>query len=1100
MLKYEKILKDFLVSPGLTGKNIVSVDDSVAALLMLALNVSSPGKRFLLEVSSSALGEKVLAEYNHWCECMACSPRSLLLPDGICNGKRLAEAEIPRSRVLDQVLHDPPDLLILSASSLLSPVPAPEQMRQSEFVIRKGMDLPPEQLADLLLQMDYDDEVEVVQKCEFARRGGLLDVFSPGEELPARIEFFGDEVESIRLFSTESQISCGETDSYKLIMRAGSGEKDPAEKGTPDFTAYIREYSPQIVTLFPSDCEAFLKKFTDEGTLQRWQELHSSDPLWLEGIRFLDEADGALLKEEEKQYCPVFPSARHILKMIPEGAEENLSELVRQMSSSLIRQLSSEGYFLLAASGASSGDLRSLRQFLETEELSGVKNLHCVSFGAPRGILIPSLKFALFTEYELYSSPRRLASGKKLSAGKETNGNFPMEEIRSAVEETISSDLEEGDPVVHLQYGIGIYHGLKIRQNGPVSSEVLELEFEDDRTLFVPVWQSGCVSRYIGSGKGAVKLSRIGSGRWGKIKEEAAESVRNLAFDMLRLHALRCKGEGTAFPKDDLAQNLFEQAFPYTETADQLRAAEEIKADMEKDRPMDRLLCGDVGYGKTEVAMRAVFKCVMAGRQAAILVPTTVLAQQHYYNFLERFAEYPLFIETLSRFRNKQQQTRILQLLKSGKVDVVIGTHRLLQKDVEFHDLGLVVIDEEQRFGVQHKEMLKRMRTTVDVLTMTATPIPRTLYFSMAGMRDLSTIMSAPVQRLPVKTVVAQYDTDLIVGAVSRELQRGGQVYYLHNRVQTIEETADTLRGLFPGARIEVGHGQMAEGVLEKVMNRFIEGKCDILVCTTIIESGLDIPNANTMIIERADRFGLAELYQLRGRVGRWQRQAYAYLLLPPGGILSGDVRKRISAMRKYTHLGSGFKLALRDLEIRGAGNILGAEQSGHINAIGFTLYCDLLRTVTARLKGEETRLRRECSVHIDFAEHALTAGTGKAVMCFPPDYINSDRLRLDAYRRLGAIHEAEELENFRLELLDRFGRLPRETENLFVWTRIRLIGEKARLCTINCSAGRILMDRGQSLIKCSGRIPLLPEMGSPENKLRMLKGMLENFSAKNLI
>ncbi|MBO5724349.1 MAG: transcription-repair coupling factor, partial [Lentisphaeria bacterium] len=384
--------------------------------------------------------------------------------------------------------------------------------------------------------------------------------------------------------------------------------------------------------------------------------------------------------------------------------------------------------------------------------------------------------------------------------------------------------------------------------------------------------------------------------------------------------------------------------------------------------------------------------------------------------------------------------------------------------------------------------------------TMTATPIPRTLYFSMAGMRDLSTIMSSPVQRLPVKTIVSQYDKELIIGAVSRELQRGGQVYYLHNRVQTIDECADTLRALFPGVRIEVGHGQMAEGVLEKIMNRFIEGGIDILVCTTIIESGLDIPNANTMIIERADRFGLAELYQLRGRVGRWQRQAYAYLLLPPGGILSGDVRKRISAMRKYTHLGSGFKLALRDLEIRGAGNILGAEQSGHINAIGFTLYCDLLRTVTAQLKGEETRLRRECNVHIDFAEHTLSAGPGKAAMCFPVDYINSDRLRLDAYRRLAAIHDEEELEKFRLELLDRFGRMRKETENLFVWTRIRLIGEKAQLCNINCSAGRILMDRGQVLIRCNGKIPLLPDMGSPENKLRVLKGMLENFSAKNMI
>ena len=717
----------------------------------------------------------------------------------------------------------------------------------------------------------------------------------------------------------------------------------------------------------------------------------------------------------------------------------------------------------------------------------------------PRGVLLPGEKLALFSEYELYSSPRRLAAGKKpVETGQEND--FRKIDFRDAVDETINSDLEEGDYAVHVNYGVCLYRGMKIISEQHSEREMIELEFDDEKTVLVPISQAHCITRYIGSRKNAVKLSKLGSARWSRIKSDAAESVRTLALDMLRMHAIRCKADGTAFPADDLAQHLFEKSFPFTETPDQLRAAEEIKKDMESPRPMDRLLCGDVGYGKTEIAMRAVFKCVMAGRQAAVLVPTTVLAQQHYYNFLERFAEYPVIIETLSRFRTKGQQREIIEQLKAGRIDVVIGTHRLLQPDVSFRNLGLVVVDEEQRFGVMHKEKLKNLRTTVDVLTMTATPIPRTLYFSMSGMRDLSTILSAPVQRLPVQTVVSQYDEQLIRGAVSRELQRGGQVYYLHNRVQTIQDAATKLQVMFPHARIAVGHGQMEERELEKVMSTFIEGKTDILVYTTIIESGLDIPNANTILIERADRFGLAELYQLRGRVGRWRRQAYAYLLLPPHGILSGDVRKRISAMRQYTHLGAGFKLALRDLEIRGAGNILGAEQSGHINAIGFSLYCDLLRAVTSQLKGEETTLKRECSVFLDFVEYAIRAPEGKAAASFPPDYINSERLRLDAYRRLAALHDEAALDQLRAEIIDRFGRLPPQAENLFLFARVRIIGIAARLSSITCSDGRILLSRGQELIKIDGKIPRLPEMGEPESKLRILKGMLEKFFLKKQI
>ncbi len=565
---------------------------------------------------------------------------------------------------------------------------------------------------------------------------------------------------------------------------------------------------------------------------------------------------------------------------------------------------------------------------------------------------------------------------------------------------------------------------------------------------------------------------------------------------MLNLQAVRSKCRGNPFPPDDLGQRLFEESFPFQETADQLRSIEEIKADMEAEKPMDRLLCGDVGYGKTEVAMRAAYKCVSHGRQVAMLVPTTVLAQQHYYSFLERFSGTPVLIEQLSRFRSKKEQSVILERMKNGTVDIVIGTHALISKQVQFKNLGLIIIDEEQRFGVLQKEFLKQLRATVDVLTMTATPIPRTLYLSMAGIRDLSVIMSAPVQRLPVQTVVAQNDDHLLLSAVNRELQRGGQVYYLFNRVSGIEQEAVRLQNLFPHARIGIGHGQMPEQELEQVMSDFIEGKVDILVSTTIIESGLDIPNANTIIIDRADRFGLAELYQLRGRVGRWSRQAYAYLLLPRSGILAGDAKRRISAIRRYTHLGAGFKLAMRDLEIRGSGNILGAEQSGQINAIGFHLYCQLLRACVAQLKGEKVTQKKhqEIDLFLDFLDYAAVPGKNHIGACFSESYIGVPKLRIEAYRKLAGFAEVQEIEDYRVELRDRFGPLPEEAENLLLTGKIRILAADAGLQSVSCREGRLYLERGENVLKPGGIIPRIPESLPPRERLYQVVSCLEKI------
>ncbi|MDR3403488.1 MAG: transcription-repair coupling factor, partial [Chthoniobacter sp.] len=629
--------------------------------------------------------------------------------------------------------------------------------------------------------------------------------------------------------------------------------------------------------------------------------------------------------------------------------------------------------------------------------------------------------------------PRRLKSPHALAA-------------RSALDIDFT-DLEEGDLVVHLQHGIGRYLGLKnlpattagsrhqpdAPGAAPSEIECLVIEYapsdpaNEAPKLYVPVSEAHLVSKYVGAGKAHPPLNTLGGTRWAKAKEQTEQAVRDVAAELLRIQAVRETQAGHACQPDTQWQREFESSFIYEETPDQVKAIAETKADQERAKPMDRLICGDVGFGKTEVAIRAAFKCVMDGKQVAVLVPTTVLAQQHFNNFRERMGDYPVRLELLSRFRSKREQKKVLQDLAAGVVDIVIGTHRIVQEDIAFKDLGLVVIDEEQRFGVLHKEKFKRLRTLVDVLTLSATPIPRTLYLALTGARDMSTIQTPPHDRLPVETIATQYDERVIRDAILRELHRGGQVFFLHNRVTTIEAMRSTLQSLVPQARIVVGHGQMHADELEEVMTQFVNGQADVLLSTTIIESGLDIPNANTIIIDRADRFGLSELYQLRGRVGRYKHQAYAYLLLPRHARLLTDVRKRISAMKQYSTLGSGFKIAMRDLEIRGAGNLLGAEQSGHITAVGFELYCQLLKQSVGALKGEKFKPRVEVRVALDFleTENVLRAAQAANEACLPHDYVTEPHHRIEMYRKLAQATDKPALEALQKELRDRFGPLP---------------------------------------------------------------------------
>jgi transcription-repair coupling factor (superfamily II helicase) len=615
--------------------------------------------------------------------------------------------------------------------------------------------------------------------------------------------------------------------------------------------------------------------------------------------------------------------------------------------------------------------------------------------------------------------------------------------------------------------------------------------------LYVPVTEAHLVGKYVGAGKAHPPLNTLGGTRWRKAREQAERAVRDVAAELLQIQAVRESQPGHAFKPDAPWQREFESAFLFEETPDQWRAIQETKSDMEKPKPMDRLICGDVGFGKTEVAIRAAFKAVMDGKQVAVLVPTTVLAQQHFNTFRERLADYPIRIELLSRFRTRRQQQRVVKDLAHGGVDMVIGTHRLIQNDILFKDLGLVVIDEEQRFGVLHKEKFKRLRTQVDVLTLSATPIPRTLYLALTGARDMSTIQTPPHDRLPVETIVTQFDERVIRDAIQRELNRGGQVFFLHNRVMTIQAMADRLKRLLPHARLVIGHGQMDADELEAVMTQFVNGKADVLLSTTIIESGLDIPNANTIIIDRADRFGLSDLYQLRGRVGRYKHQAYAYLLLPRHVSLLTDVRKRISAIRQYSTLGSGFKIAMRDLEIRGAGNLLGSEQSGHITAIGFELYCQLLKQSVSALKGEKVKPRVEVSVKLDFLdtenvkrEEVNHASRITHHASLPHTYVTEPQHRIEIYRKLAQAADKSALESLQTEMRDRFGPLPPPAELLLLVAELKILASEKSVTMIEVKADKLMLTRHGDFITLGGKFPRLTKKEA-KARLKEIKRLL---------
>ena len=940
----------------------------------------------------------------------------------------MPENESERARTL-HLATETQGLFFTSAMGAIVATPRPGAFHDRRIEIQTGTtDWPPQKLAAALVDLDYDNEAEVRVPGEFSWRGGILDVYSPNHTSPMRFDYFGDELETICHFDPATQRSKDKLDACELIAR---GESTLLEDDEVCFLDYFANRPAIFVVMEPAEVERHLKQFATPEQNETWARIARSDNQWL----YL-QAPGDCCPEQVSRLerFPFFGLAAQFGAMLPE-LEESTAILHRQH---LERQLDSwldQNYQLIACTD----QVSKFQRFLDISGLQekGLADLvEYVPVRLPSGVIYPEGRIAILSDAEMF--------GRATTRVRRRKQHYHVDHSLHS-----GAELVKGEIAVHAMHGVCRFAGIKNESLGGEQLEVMVLEFHDDVIIYVPLDQAYLVSHYVGHGKTQPKLSRVGGAYWKNARSAAEDAVSDFAAELIRIQATRDATPGFSFETDDPLLRDFEEAFPYEPTMDQLRAVADVYVDMDRAHPMDRLICGDVGYGKTEVAMRAACKAVLAGKQVCVLVPTTVLAQQHFSSFQERFKQFPILIEALSRFRTKREQRDIVEAAVSGRVDILIGTHRLVQPDMAFKDLGLIIIDEEQRFGVKHKERLKQMRANVDVLTMTATPIPRTLYLSMAGLRDMSTIMTAPLERRPVETRVARYDDDIIRRAIMHEIQRGGQVYFLHNRVKTIESVALKLRKLVPEARFAIGHGQMHERELEATMKGFVEQEIDVLVSTTIIESGLDIPNANTIIIDRADRFGLAELYQLRGRVGRFHRQAYSYLLLPTTVVLHETARERLSAIRKYTQLGAGFKLAMRDLEIRGSGNILGSEQSGHITAIGFEMYCQLMKVAVARMRGQKVAEFAEPELDLDFVSFSISPKPGKLKAGISKTYIAEQSLRIETYRRLSNIKLLPHLHAFRDELRDRFGRMPDETEAALQLRELRIHTGNAKFANI---------------------------------------------------
>jgi transcription-repair coupling factor (superfamily II helicase) len=994
-----------------------------------------------------------------------------------------------RIAALDALLSGQAAVLVTSAVALAEKVPDPD-LRPHGFEIERGGLLDLDEVADRLVACGYERVDQVEERGQFAIRGDILDVYPATEERAVRCELFDIEVERLTWFSTFTQRSLEEADRVEI---APSAELAPEHRELAEIAASSDESErPDVADVLPVD---------------RFRELLELVPAdALVAVAAEEELAPALRDYWEDVAVSFHDDDAHHLYVKPDELDAALEQRAALRLSSISQDQPHE--FRAQSADSAARSLRDAEPELEKLVRSGYRtfvawarrgeaerarlNLARVQAGfldgrpAPSeagvlfahaslrdGFVAPSLKLAVLPEHRLLRR-RRVERPAGPSPG--TIAAF--------------TELRAGAPVVHEDHGIARFAGFETKTVAGVTRDYLELEFRDGDRVFVPSDQLHKISRYVGADAGDPPLSKLGGKQWEQMKMRARRAAQALAGELINLYAERRRRAGHAFPHDGDWQLEFQERFAYRETPDQLETIEAVRADMEEARPMDRLVCGDVGYGKTEVALRAAFKAAVDGKQVMFLVPTTVLAQQHYGTFSERMRDYPLRIEVASRFRSPKEVRESLADFTAGRVDILIGTHRLLSRDVRPKDLGLLIVDEEQRFGVKQKELLRQLRLRVDVLSLSATPIPRTLQMSLAGLRDISVIETPPEGRRPVKTYVGEYDEELVRGAIAREIARGGQSFFVHNRVETIDETAERVRALAPDARVAVAHGQMAEGRLETVMLDFLRGEADVLVCTTIVESGLDIPSANTLIVERADELGLAQMYQIRGRVGRSRERAYAYLLYPSAAALSEEASKRLATLSDYTELGSGFRIAMRDLEIRGAGNLLGDEQSGHVAAVGFELYVSMLDEAVRLLSGDSAEEATE-PVRMDLPVDAYVPG----------DYVPYEAAKIEVHRRIAGAREVAQLIVLREELADRFGPIPGPLDNLIRLQDARIKLGRAGARSVDFRGGRLsvapveLDSRGSRALR--ERIPeALYESGRSTVRVRLPEEPTERFRA----
>ncbi len=995
--------------------------------------------------------------------------------------------EYARLKALARLSDGEPHIVVTSLDAVMQYTAEKEIFENSriEFELGKIFDL--EKLARDLVCLGYSREDIVEAPGQFAMRGGIVDIFSPGSDNPFRIEFFDDETDSIRVFDVASQRSMEKVDKAAVIPAVEavmSMEKKAeiveilekriaqAKRRKVDMTAYIettsadiesfneRHYFPSIdkyIRLIYDKIPTVLdyieksglvfvldpKRIAERGKTFAWEKGEIVTELKNKGILGSQKEDVFLTYDE----AVLKMTARRVISIDSlshtrtDFKYKHLADFTTKTTVSFhgkidylyddlrVWQEKKATVVILASSRGRGENITGVlkergfnAEFIKDGADFREGRISVMRGNLNKGFEYPEINFVLVSDREIFDT--------KKSRRRRAVDN--ADRIKSY------NDINAGDYVVHQTHGIGQYMGTQRMTVNNVTKDYLKIQYRGTDCLYVPIDQLNMLYKYVSGGsEHPVRLNRLGGNEWNKTKQRVKASTAELAQKLIALYAARERTKGFAFSPDTPWQRDFEDTFEYRETDDQLRSIEEVKADMEKPRPMDRLLCGDVGFGKTEVALRAAFKAVTDSKQVAYLCPTTILAMQHYETFLKRMEDFPIKIEMLSRFRTPTEQKRIIKKLKSGEIDIVIGTHRILSKDIAFKDLGLLIIDEEQRFGVAHKERLKELKTSVDVLTMTATPIPRTLHMAMTSVRDMSVLTEPPENRYPVQTYVLEENPAALLDAIRNELSRGGQVFYLYNRIEGIHKKAEWIKENFPDINVAVGHGRMKEDDLEDIMYDMVEGRTDVLVCTTIIETGLDIPNANTIIIENADRMGLAQLYQLRGRVGRSNRAAYAYLVYNRGNVLSDVASKRLRAVKEFTEFGSGFKIAMRDLEIRGAGNILGAEQHGHMDSVGYDMYCKLLKESVDEAQGIETKIDFDVTVDIDVNAY------------LPEDYIENHNQRIDMYKRIAAISSEDDKFEIEDELIDRYGDIPLAVQNIIDVAALKLPAREAGICEI---------------------------------------------------